>query len=129
MTYRETDSAVTAGGCTNQNLDHGILVTDRNGVAVYPGLALSLGDLVLHYRLTEVSTQNSMQLLPEPAFEGTLPYNGAEEITVTAVNAQGFVIPETGGSGFADTAIGIGVAGSAALAALLLLRKRRGSCA
>ena len=129
VSFRETDSAVTAGGCTNQNLDHGILVTDRNGVAVYPGLALSLGGRVLHYRLTEVKTQDGMQLLPEPAFEGTLPYNGAEEITVTAVNGEGFTLPETGGSGFAGTAIGIGVAGSAALAALLLLRKRRGSCA
>ena len=128
VTFRDTDSAVTAGGCTNQNLDHGILVTDRNGVAVYPGLALSLGDRVLHYRLPEVKTQNGDQLLSAPAFEGTLPYNGAEEITVTAVNGEGFTLPETGGSGFAGTAIGIGIAGAAALAVLLLLRKRRGSC-
>ena len=128
VTFRETDSAVTAGGCTNQNLDHGILVTDRNGVAVYPGLALSLGDRVLHYRLTEIKTQNGDQLLSAPAFEGTLPYNGAEEITVTAVNGEGFTLPETGGSGFAGTMIGIGIAGAAALAVLLLLRKRRGSC-
>lgn len=55
-------------------------------------------------------------------------YNGAEEITVTAVNGEGFTLPETGGSGFAGTAIGIGIAGAAALAVLLLLRKRRGSC-
>lgn len=126
VTFRETDSAVTAGGCTNQNLDHGILVTDRNGLAVYPGLALSLGDRVLQYRLTEVRTQDGMQLLPEPAFEGTLPYNGAEAITVTAVNAQGFVIPETGGRGFVMTGLGVFAAGSAALALLLVLKKRRG---
>ena len=129
VTFRETDSAVTAGGCTNQNLDHGILVTDRNGLAVYPGLALCLGDRVLHYRLTEVSTQNGMQFLSEPAFEGTLPYNGAEEITVTAVNTEGFTIPATGGAGFVSTAIGVSLAGTAALALLLLLRKKKGAAA
>ena len=129
VTFRETDSAVTAGGCTNQNLDHGILVTDRNGLAVYPGLALSLGDRDLHYRLTEVSTQNGMQLLSEPAFEGTLSYNGAEEITVTAVNTEGFTIPATGGAGFVSTAIGVSLAGTAALALLLLLRKKKGAAA
>lgn len=129
VTFRETDSAVTAGGCTNQNLDHGILVTDRNGLAEYPGLALSLGDRVLHYRLTEVSTLNGMQLLSAPAFEGTLPYNGAEEITVTAVNTEGFTIPETGGSGFVSTAIGISLAGAAALVLLLQLRKKKGAAA
>lgn len=129
VTFRKTDSAVTAGGCTNQNLDHGILVTDRNGLAVYPGLALSLGDRVLHYRLTEVSTQNGMQLLSEPAFEGTLPYNGAEEITVTAVNTEGFTIPATGGAGFVSTAIGVSLASTAALALLLLLRKKKGAAA
>lgn len=126
VTYRETDSAVTAGGCTNEQLSNGILVTDRNGLAVYPGLALTLGDRVLHYRLTEVSTQNGKQLLPEPAFEGTLPYNGAEDITVTAVNAQGFVIPETGGRGFVMTSLGVFAAGSAALTLLLVLKKRKG---
>lgn len=129
VTYRETDSAVTAGGCTNEQLSNGILVTDRNGLAVYPGLALSLGDWVLHYRLTEVSTQNGMQLLSEPAFEGTLPYNGAEEITVTAVNTEGFTIPATGGAGFVSTAIGVSLAGTAALALLLLLRKKKGAAA
>ena len=126
VTYRETDSAVTAGGCTNEQLSNGILVTDRNGLAVYPGLALTLGDRVLHYRLTEVSTQNGKQLLPEPAFEGTLPYNGAEAITVTAVNSESFTIPETGGRGFAMTSLGVFAAGSAALALLLVLKKRRG---
>ena len=126
VTYRETDSAVTAGGCTNEQLSNGILVTDRNGLAVYPGLALSLRDRVLHYRLTEVRTQNGKQLLPEPAFEGTLPYNGAEAITVTAVNSESFTIPETGGRGFAMTSLGVFAAGSAALALLLVLKKRRG---
>lgn len=126
VTYRETDSAVTAGGCTNEQLSNGILVTDRNGLAVYPGLALSLGDRVLHYRLTEVQTQDGKQLLPEPAFEGTLPYNGAEAITVTAVNSESFTIPETGGRGFAMTSLGVFAAGSAALVLLLVLKKRRG---
>ncbi len=126
VTYRETDSAVTVGGCTNEQLSNGILVTDRNGLAVYPGLALSLGDRVLQYRLTEVQTQDGMQLLPEPAFEGTLPYNGAEAITVTAVNSESFTIPETGGRGFVMTGLGVFAAGSAALALLLVLKKRRG---
>ena len=126
VTYRETDSAVTAGGCTNELLANGILVTDRNGVAVYPGLALTLGDRVLHYRLTEISTQDGKQLLSEPAFEGTLPYDGAEEITITAVNSDGFTIPETGGHGFDTTSLGLALAGGAALALLLVLKKRRG---
>lgn len=126
VTYRETDSAVTVGGCTNEQLSNGILVTDRDGLAVYPGLALSLGDRVLHYRLTEVQTQDGKQLLPEPAFEGTLPYDGAEAITVTAVNSESFTIPETGGRGFAMTSLGVFAAGSAALALLLVLKKRRG---
>ena len=126
VTYRETDSAVTAGGCTNEQLSNGILVTDRNGLAVYPGLALSLRDRVLHYRLTEVRTQDGMQLLSEPAFEGTLPYNGAEAITVTAVNSESFTIPETGGRGFVMTSLGVFAAGSAAMTLLLVLKKRRG---
>lgn len=126
VSYRETDSAVTAGGCTNEQLSNGILVTDRDGLAVYPGLALSLGDRVLHYRLTEVQTQDGKQLLPEPGFEGTLPYNGAEAITVTAVNSESFTIPETGGRGFAMTSLGVFAAGSAALVLLLVLKKRRG---
>ena len=126
VTYRETDSAVTAGGCTNEQLSNGILVTDRDGLAVYPGLALSLGDRVLHYRLTEVRTQDGMQLLSEPAFEGTLPYNGAEAITVTAVNSESFTIPETGGRGFVMTSLGVFAAGSAAMTLLLVLKKRRG---
>lgn len=126
VTYRETDSAVTAGGCTNEQLSNGILVTDRNGLAVYPGLALSLGDRVLHYRLTEVQTQDGKQLLPEPAFEGSLPYNGAEAITVTAVNSESFTIPETGGRSFAMTSLGVFAAGSAALTLLLVLKKRKG---
>lgn len=128
VTYREDDSAVTAGGCTNELLENGVLVTDQNGVAIYPGLALTLGDRVLHYRLTEISTQNGMQLLPEPAFVGTLPYNGAEEITVTAVNTDGFTIPETGGNGFTLMSLGFAIAGGAALLLLLMLRKRRGYC-
>lgn len=128
VSYRETDSAVTAGGCTNEQLSNGILVTDRNGVAVYPGLALTLGDRVLHYRLTEISTQDGKQLLSEPAFEGTLPYDGAEEITVTAVNSDGFTIPETGGNGFTGMSLGFVIAGGAALLLLLMLRKRRGYC-
>ena len=128
VSYRETDSAVTVGGCTNELLENGILVTDQNGVAIYPGLALTLGDRVLHYRLTEISTQNGMQLLSEPAFEGTLPYDGAEEITVTAVNSDGFTIPETGGNGFTGMSLGFAIAGGAALLLLLVLRKRRGYC-
>ncbi len=128
VTYRETDSAVTAGGCTNELLANGILVTDRNGVAVYPGLALTLGDRVLHYRLTEISTQDGKQLLSEPAFEGTLPYDGAEEITITAVNSDGFTIPETGGHGFTGMSLGFAIAGGAALLLLVMLRKRRGYC-
>ena len=70
-----------------------------------------------------------MQLLSEPAFEGTLPYNGAEEITVTAVNTEGFTIPTTGGAGFVSTAIGVSLAGTATLALLLLLRKKKGAAA
>lgn len=128
VSYRETDSAVTVGGCTNELLDNGILVTDQNGVAIYPGLALTLGDRVLHYRLTEISTQNGMHLLPDPAFVGTLPYNGAEEITVTAVNSDGFTIPETGSNGFTGMSLGFAIAGGAALLLLLMLRKRRGYC-
>ena len=65
-------------------------------------------------------------MLPEPAFEGALPYNGAEAITVTAVNSESFTIPETGGRGFAMTSLGVFAAGSAALALLLVLKKRRG---
>ena len=128
VTYREDDTAVTAGGCTNELLENGILVTDQNGVAIYSGLALTLGDRVLHYRLTEISTQNGMQLLSEPTFEGTLPYDGAEEITVTAVNSDGFTIPETGGNGFTLMSLGFAIAGGAALLLLLMLRKRRGYC-
>ena len=74
---------------------------------------------------------------------GSLKVDEGEQITISSDLEKGSVrveifrwgeeqdadtLPETGGSGFADTAIGIGIAGAAALAVLLLLRKRRGSC-
>lgn len=49
-----------------------------------------------------------------------------EAITVTAVNSESFTIPETGGRGFVMTGLGVFVAGSVALALLLVLKKRRG---
>lgn len=116
--YRETDSAVIAGGCTSESLNNGRLTTGSDGKAEYTGLCIDtqLGKVL--YRLTEVTTKPGYNLLTEPAFEGSLTLDGQTEVALTIVNTPTFKIPATGGGGFAATVAAMSIAG-AVLAILL----------
>ena len=70
--------------------------TDVDGSVFWEDLT---ADGSTHYRVTEVQTADGMTLLTEPLFVGTLDAGG-HDITITACNNAGFVLPFTGGTGF-----------------------------
>lgn len=51
------------------------------------------------YRITETKAPARYTLLTEPLFTGTLDSSN-RDITITACNNAGFVLPFTGGTGF-----------------------------
>ena len=53
----------------------------------------------MQYRITEVKAPAGYTLLTEPLFTGTLGSSN-RDITITAYNNAGFVLPFTGGTGF-----------------------------
>ena len=88
------------GGCTSAELKNGILTTGKDGVALFSGLSISVGERHIYYRLTETATPEGYVLLLEPVFVGELPQNGSRDMTVTAVNTPTFTLPFTGSMGF-----------------------------
>lgn len=113
---RNVNDTVSVGGCTSAELQDGVLVTDENGEAYFTGLRISTQTGNILYRVTETKTQTGFQLLSDYAFEGELKENGDIDIEFTVVNAPIFVLPATGGTGFAVyTVIGV----TAAIVALL----------
>ena len=61
------------GSCTSSGLKDGILTTAEDGIAMFSGLSISIGDNHIYYRLTETVVPEGYSLLAKPAFEGTLP--------------------------------------------------------
>ena len=72
----------------------GRVTTDKIGVAKWENLKIGV-----QYRVTEIKAPAGYTLLTEPLFTGTLDSND-RDITITACNNAGFVLPFTGGTGF-----------------------------
>ena len=72
----------------------GRITTDKIGVAKWSDLKIGV-----KYRITETKAPARYTLLTEPLFTGTLDSSN-RDITITACNNAGFVLPFTGGTGF-----------------------------
>lgn len=72
----------------------GRITTDNTGIAKWSDLKVGA-----QYRITETKAPAGYTLLAEPLFTGTLDSNN-RDITITACNNAGFVLPFTGGMGF-----------------------------
>ena len=70
------------------------LTTDKAGIAKWDDLKIGAQD-----RVTEVKSPAGYTLMAEPLFTGTLD-NTNPDVTITACNSAGFVLPFTGGVGF-----------------------------
>ena len=70
------------------------ITTDKTGIAKWSDLKVGV-----QYRVTETKAPAGYTLLTEPLFMGTLDSND-RDITITACNSAGFVLPFTGGMGF-----------------------------
>ena len=70
------------------------LTTDKAGIAKWDDLKIGA-----QYRVTEVKAPAGYTLMAEPLFTGTLD-NTNPDVTITACNSAGFVLPFTGGVGF-----------------------------
>ena len=70
------------------------ITTDKTGIAKWSDLKIGV-----QYRITETKAPAGYTLLTEPLFTGVLDSND-RDITITACNNAGFVLPFTGGTGF-----------------------------
>ena len=72
----------------------GRVTTDKTGIAKWSDLKIGV-----QYRVTETKSPAGYTLLTEPLFAGTLDSSN-RDVTITACNNAGFVLPFTGGMGF-----------------------------
>ena len=72
----------------------GKITTDNTGIAKWENLKIGV-----QFHITEVKAPAGYTLMTEPLFTGTLDSNN-RDITITACNNAGFVLPFTGGTGF-----------------------------
>ena len=72
----------------------GRITTDSTGVAEWENLKIGA-----QYRVTETKAPAGYTLLTEPLFTGTLDSNN-RDITITACNNAGFILPFTGSNSF-----------------------------
>lgn len=72
----------------------GKITTDSTGVAEWKNLKIGT-----QYRVTETKAPAGYTLLTEPLFTGVLD-SSDRDVTITACNNAGFVLPFTGGNGF-----------------------------
>jgi len=72
----------------------GRVTTDSTGVAKWENLKTGV-----QYRVMETKAPAGYTLLTEPLFTGTLDSSN-RDVTITACNNAGFVLPFTGGTGF-----------------------------
>ena len=70
------------------------ITTDKTGIAKWSDLKIGV-----QYRITETKAPAGYALLTEPLFAGTLD-SSDRDVTITACNNAGFVLPFTGGTGF-----------------------------
>ena len=90
-----TDSTVPQiGGCTTAGLlEGGKLITDETGLVSFEGLYPTL-----QYRLTETKAKAGYLLLADYAYVGGLCVEDELVVSLKVVNAEAFVLPETGGN-------------------------------
>ena len=72
----------------------GRITTDNTGIAKWENLKTGV-----QYRVTEAKAPAGYTLLTEPLFTGVLDSSN-RDVTITACNNAGFVLPFTGGNGF-----------------------------
>ena len=72
----------------------GKITTDSTGVAKWSDLKVGV-----QYRVTETKAPAGYTLLTEPLFTGALDSSN-RDVTITACNSAGFVLPFTGSTGF-----------------------------
>ena len=72
----------------------GRITTDNTSIAKWENLKTGV-----QYRVTETKAPAGYTLLTEPLFTGVLD-NSNRDITITACNNAGFILPFTGGTGF-----------------------------
>ena len=70
------------------------ITTDKTGIARWTDLKIGA-----QYRVTETKAPAGYTLMTEPLFTGTLD-SDSPDVTITACNSAGFVLPFTGGVGF-----------------------------
>ena len=70
------------------------ITTDKTGIAKWDDLKIGA-----QYRIIEVKAPAGYTLMTEPVFTGTLDSSNPD-VTITACNNAGFVLPFTGGVGF-----------------------------
>ena len=70
------------------------ITTDKTGIAKWTDLKIGA-----QYRITEVKAPAGYTLMAEPLFTGALDSSNPD-VTITACNSAGFVLPFTGGVGF-----------------------------
>ena len=73
----------------------GKITTDKTGIAQWDDLKIGT-----QYRVTETKAPAGYTLMAEPLFTGVLD-NTNPDVTITACNSAGFVLPFTGSAGFA----------------------------
>ena len=72
----------------------GRITTDKTGSAKWSNLKIGV-----QYRITETKAPTGYTLLTEPLFTGTLDSSN-RDVTITACNNAGFILPFTGSTGF-----------------------------
>jgi len=72
----------------------GKITTDKTGIAKWDDLKIGA-----RYRVTETIAPAGYTLMAEPLFTGMLD-SDSPDVTITACNSAGFVLPFTGGTGF-----------------------------
>ena len=70
------------------------ITTDKTGIVKWDDLKIGA-----QYRVTEVKAPAGYTLMAEPLFTGVLGAN-SPDVTITACNSAGFVLPFTGSTGF-----------------------------
>ena len=122
---RGVDDPVSVGGCTSEGLQDGVLITYKDGIAVFTGLRINTKTGCILYRLTETATQDDYQLLTGPAFEGELSADDEIDVEITVVNNHNYELPATGAAGFPFVTLSVPLIGLATLILAISLRKKK----
>ena len=129
VTYRENDTIIIPGSCTNAELIDGKLLTDENGIAVYEGLRVYTADgKAILYRVTEAKTLDGSSLIPGHIWEGDLVTEKEGEhqfeVVLRVTNSPVLEIPETGSHAAILMPVSLVVCLAACIGALVYLRRK-----